>query len=298
MSYLYFNAIFSLWKIALITTIIVFICYVINIIPNIIIFRNAKVHKQQHDEFINNKNVIHERIITKYNIIDGCLFNRYRIPSYDDEIIYLFSHGNAGWIGSVAYSEICQKLSQHGSIFLYDYRGYGLSTGKPTTAGVCQDIISVWYYLTNVKNVDPKRIVFFGHSLGTSITIYLLNYLTKNNIDNSKTAILQNGFYSMERLFNDHVPYSGLLSKSVFDSAKWISEINNMTTNMSITFIHSINDFLIDKQHSIDLQSCMNHNNCDIILVQGVHNSPIYCHKIEQKIYSIYDNIVNQKLNN
>lgn len=288
--YLQYLIVVSLWKMALILFIIISFCYLIHQIPNLIIFRQCKISDTQYNDFINNYNVIHESIQTSDGNIDACLFNSYRKPSYDD-IIYLFSHGNSGWIGSVSKSMTCSRLSRDASIFIYDYKGYGKSSGIPTQNGVCQDIVSVWNYLINVKKVNPKRIIFFGHSLGTSVTIYLLNYLVKNNIENSQTAILQNGFYSMKKLFDDHVPYSGFLAKSVFDSNKWLTETNNLTSSLSITFIHSINDQLIDKQHSIDLQKCLYNNNAEIIFVHGIHNMPIYSEQVDRKLFSIHNDI-------
>jgi pimeloyl-ACP methyl ester carboxylesterase len=81
----------------------------------------------------------------------------------------LFSHSNWGNVDE--WSQVTAKLLQSGaSVFAYDYRGYGLSEGKPSLKGICQDGISAYDYLVNVAKVDPKAIILFGGSLGTGVS--------------------------------------------------------------------------------------------------------------------------------
>lgn len=80
----------------------------------------------------------------------------------------LLSHGNAYSCGD--RSPVVEKLLSAGaSVFIYDYSGYGQSTGKPSMGGICKDGAAALQYLTDVKNIPPANIVLCGESLGTLV---------------------------------------------------------------------------------------------------------------------------------
>ena len=86
---------------------------------------------------------------------------------------WLWFHGNGGNIGTrVSQLErVHSLLGVHQLIF--DYRGYGRSGGKPSERGTYLDARAALYYLRGRADVDPRRIVYFGHSLGAAIAIEL-----------------------------------------------------------------------------------------------------------------------------
>ena len=55
------------------------------------------------------------------------------------------------------------------SVFLFDYRGYGKSQGRPSEEGLYRDALAAYDYLTNVRRVRPERLVIFGRSLGGAV---------------------------------------------------------------------------------------------------------------------------------
>ena len=88
-------------------------------------------------------------------------FTNVKIPSTDGVVLHawhfkniskiktkgvvLFFHGNAQNISSHYYS--IAWLSKHGyEVVVVDYRGYGLSTGKPNQKGVNQDALAALKY--------------------------------------------------------------------------------------------------------------------------------------------------------
>jgi fermentation-respiration switch protein FrsA (DUF1100 family) len=79
-----------------------------------------------------------------------------------------FLHGNAENI-STHIGSVYWLPKQGFNVFLPDYRGYGLSQGTPTMAGVMSDIEAAFVTLLTQPNVDPQRIVVFGQSLGGSL---------------------------------------------------------------------------------------------------------------------------------
>ncbi|MEO8361295.1 MAG: alpha/beta fold hydrolase [Vicinamibacteria bacterium] len=84
----------------------------------------------------------------------------------------LFSHGNAGNISDRL--DRVQSLRTLGIDFLiYDYRGFGQSTGAPDEEGTYRDGRASYDYLTKTRNIDPRRIVLMGESLGCAISMQL-----------------------------------------------------------------------------------------------------------------------------
>ncbi|MCX8065651.1 MAG: alpha/beta hydrolase [Candidatus Hydrogenedentes bacterium] len=92
------------------------------------------------------------------------------IPPEREAIGYiLFSHGNAGNIADRLESvNIFRKMDL--GVLVYDYGGYGKSTGRPSEKRCCEDAYSMWKWLTGEKKVQPNKIVLFGRSLGGAVT--------------------------------------------------------------------------------------------------------------------------------
>jgi uncharacterized protein len=81
----------------------------------------------------------------------------------------LWFHGNGGNIGhrSQHLKLLHDKLKIH--IFIFDYRGYGKSAGKPSEEGTYKDGVAALEHLRSRQDVEPKRIVLFGQSLGAAV---------------------------------------------------------------------------------------------------------------------------------
>jgi fermentation-respiration switch protein FrsA (DUF1100 family) len=54
-------------------------------------------------------------------------------------------------------------------VFLFDYRGYGRSEGRPSEEGFYQDAMAAYDYLTSRRRITPDRLVIFGRSLGAAV---------------------------------------------------------------------------------------------------------------------------------
>ena len=93
------------------------------------------------------------------------------------EVTILWFHGNGGNIGHRVgdLALISRRLGVNS--FIFDYRGYGRSEGKPSESGVYRDARAALDYLSSRSEVDPERIVFFGRSLGTAVAVELAEEL-------------------------------------------------------------------------------------------------------------------------
>ena len=56
------------------------------------------------------------------------------------------------------------------TVVLFDYRGYGLSSGDPTVDAIYEDARTIFHYATNEAPVITDRIYVHGHSLGAFLS--------------------------------------------------------------------------------------------------------------------------------
>lgn len=103
---------------------------------------------------------------------DGARLHAWFVPAEPAKGVIVFCHGNAGNISHrVDTLKIFHSLGY--STLIFDYRGYGESTGSPTEAGTYRDADAAWRYLTDKRGVSPDKIVVFGRSLGGAVAAWL-----------------------------------------------------------------------------------------------------------------------------
>jgi len=224
-------------------------------------------------------------------ILQGMLYNSSGLPSWDD-IIFLYSHGNGGWIGNCLECKTVKFLSRFGSVFIYDYRGYGLQNDKKnipniTENGLYDDITSAWNFLTTDLKIPPNKIVVVGHSLGASISSKLVANLvqTKKKKSHIPRALLLNApFSTVSDVAGDIYPALSYLSVYGFNNVNNLKIINN---KIPICTFHSKNDTLINNKHSKVL---MEETKCKMIEISGGHNDPIYNNESFEYITKLLSN--------
>lgn len=103
---------------------------------------------------------------------DGARLHGWWVDGRPGESVVLFFHGNAGNISSrVEKLRILHGLGL--SVLLFDYRGYGRSRGRPSERGLYRDAEAAYDWLVRGRRIDPRRIVFFGESLGCAVATEL-----------------------------------------------------------------------------------------------------------------------------
>jgi hypothetical protein len=96
------------------------------------------------------------------------------VPSQDPHAAtLLYSHGNAGNVAANV-QEVVRFQKAGLNVFIYDYRGYGESTGGPPREKLTyEDAERAWTYLVAERRIAPATIVIYGHSLGGVVAIDL-----------------------------------------------------------------------------------------------------------------------------
>jgi uncharacterized protein len=86
----------------------------------------------------------------------------------------LHLHGNGGnlaWHLGGAYWLPAQGYQ----VLMLDYRGYGLSEGKPSLPAVYQDIDAAFAWLEQAPEVQGKPLILLGQSLGGALAVHYLS---------------------------------------------------------------------------------------------------------------------------
>lgn len=230
---------------------------------------------------------------TEFNIntFDNKVINGWIIyPNKHNGLYILFSHGNAYNISYlVDFANIF--VNQGYTFILYDYRGFGKSTGSPSEKGIFIDIVTVWNYITNTLKINSNNIIIFGNSLGSSVSSYLISKLDHQNITH-KCTILQSPFYSLKHLSSDILP-------SLFKVLSiYIKEFNTYqyleNNKVPILLIHSKGDTLIPYKHSnLLLNKLKNNNKCysELFFIKGNHNNLIIDNNYINKFNLFVNNI-------
>lgn len=105
---------------------------------------------------------------------DGTLLNGWYIPGKSPEAknrpVLLYLHGNAGNMAA-QYGQF-QFLSEWGyDVFTFDYRGFGLSGGKPNRSGLWADTKAAFQEMTSLQPGRKYGVV--GFSMGTTYALLL-----------------------------------------------------------------------------------------------------------------------------
>ena len=161
---------------------------------------------------------------------DGERLRAWLIPNPEPRAIVVYFHGNGGHLSMWA-PIICAVARQGFSVLAFDYRGYGISTGRPTESGLYRDVDAiiehVWNALDPLQPFQPFQpllpvppIIYWGRSLGVSMAAYAATRHAPAGV------ILESGFPEARSLFRAPSPmaFLALFSTYRFPAARFMRE--------------------------------------------------------------------------
>jgi fermentation-respiration switch protein FrsA (DUF1100 family) len=78
----------------------------------------------------------------------------------------LYSHGNGGNLSIRQWTIVQWRDVTNNAVLIYDYPGYGKSSGKPTEAGCYAAVDAAYAWLIDQQKVPPSQLILVGSSLG------------------------------------------------------------------------------------------------------------------------------------
>lgn len=112
-----------------------------------------------------------------------------------DAPLMVFFHGNAGNVTNRA--SVSAELARRGiSVFVFDYRGFGRSEGRPSAEAVHIDSLAAYDFARSNFARDPSRIVLYGESIGGPYAAAVASQRE------ACCVVIENSFPSLRRLGN------------------------------------------------------------------------------------------------
>jgi fermentation-respiration switch protein FrsA (DUF1100 family) len=193
---------------------------------------------------------------------DKLLLSAWFVPAHNAEVTILFCHGKGG---NLSYSlDTINILNELGfNVFIFDYRGYGSSQGKPTEQGTYIDARTAYDWLIQNKGLLPEDIIIFGRSLGGSIAAQLASNVK------AKGLIIESGFTSFPDIGVKFYPYMPvrLFARYEFKTGEYLKKVK-----YPVLIIHSRNDETVPFEFGLRLYEQYANEPKDFLEIYGCHN--------------------------
>jgi len=196
-----------------------------------------------------------------FNTSDGLRLTGWYIPAKNSKLTVLFCHGNGGnMMHRLDSINFFYNLGL--SCFIFDYRGYGNSSGKPTEEGTYLDAAAAYKWLTEQKKIPTDNIIIFGRSLGGSIAAQLASKTEARAliIESSFTSYVDTG-----KKFYPYMPVRWFASYS-YSTIDYVKKVH-----CPVMVIHSRNDEIMPFEFGLELHEAANEPK-EFIKIFGSHN--------------------------
>lgn len=122
---------------------------------------------------------------------DGTKLHGWFFQHDDPRFAVLYGHGNGE--DAERNSQLMARLrdEMRASVFIFDYRGYGLSEGTPHEAGIILDGLAAQRWLAERMGIATDQVVLYGRSLGGGVMVALAEQL------GAKALIVHGSFANM-----------------------------------------------------------------------------------------------------
>jgi len=198
---------------------------------------------------------------------DGVELNGWFSPAFTNSpragLVVLLCHGNAGNIGHRL--DTCRALLSTGaSVFVFDYRGYGRSEGRPSEEGTYLDAQAAYQWLRQ-RGFQGTNIIAFGESLGGGVAAELACRETLGGL------VLQSTFTSIPDIGAELFPWLPVrrLATIRYDTCAKLPRLK-----IPVLVMHSRTDEIIPFHHGQRNFAAANEPKlfCEL---NGFHNDPL-----------------------
>jgi fermentation-respiration switch protein FrsA (DUF1100 family) len=150
---------------------------------------------------------------------DGQTLGGWWMPHPSARATILYLHGNGGNLS--LWTPILVETWRRGyAVFAIDYRGYGLSTGRPSEAGLRRDVEAALVTLNDLPDRAPAPLVYWGRSLGAVMAAYAASRRPPDGL------VLESGFPSMRSVLEGSPLWLlSWFSSYSFPAARWLADV-------------------------------------------------------------------------
>lgn len=204
--------------------VLIFVIGAVYFLQEKLIFLNGnKIDRNHSYNFSNN----FEELFLKTE--DGNHINALHFKLDKPKGIVLFCHGNSGNLDKWG-SKVSCFLGFNYEVLVYDYRGYGKSTGNFSEHEMYADALLVYNYAKNLFN--EERIVVYGFSLGSTFAVKIAA------LNKPKEVILEAPFFNLKKA----VKYYSKFAPVFLLKYQFRTDLAIVKVTAPITIFHGNND--------------------------------------------------------
>lgn len=191
---------------------------------------------------------------------DGERLHGWWVPAPGARHTVLHFHGNAGNIGHrLEHLQLLHGLGLN--VLLFDYRGYGRSTGTAHEAGLYLDAEAVWQHALG-RGLAPDALVLHGQSMGGAVAAWLAARRPP------AALVVESAFTSVPELAGDLYPW---LPGRRMTYLRLDTRAELARSQCPVLVVHSRDDEIIPFSHAEALQAAGG-GRAALVALRGSHN--------------------------
>jgi len=200
---------------------------------------------------------------------DGETLNGWYLTQEDAKATVVYYGGN-GFLMVKSRPLIQAYAGMDVNLLLFDYRGYGLSSGEPTVAGVKTDARRAYEYAEGQLSSNDQLMIVHGHSMGAFLSSYIAG---ENSVDG---YVMESPVSEVKQWTKKLVPW--ILRPFVrFDIADEIASQNNLESvsgvETPLLIIGGTNDDVTPFSMAEDVYNASSSGSKKLVEIEGgTHN--------------------------
>lgn len=198
----------------------------------------------------------------RFEAEDGVTLHGWMVPADDSEALLLFCHGNAGNI-SHRLDNIVRLNSVGLGVFIFDYRGYGHSSGQISEKGFYRDSDAAYKIARLYATEHGLKLVIFGRSLGGIAAVHVAS------ANECSGVILESTFTNLAAMAKSHfhLPFADSLLEKRFNAKGSISRVG-----APLLFFHGDCDEIVPYRCGVELYEAAPEPKEFVTLAGATHN--------------------------
>ncbi|CAF4579239.1 unnamed protein product, partial [Rotaria sp. Silwood2] len=136
---------------------------------------------------------------------DEDYFQQHLVSTSSSISIIIYFHDNAFDRSLTNRRELCKKLRDElkYDVIIFDYRGFGDSTGEPTERGLVRDARFIYDWLHTLTN-GQRKIYLWGHSFGSAVACQLASQLSADENKSLAGIVMEAPFINIHQALFIH----------------------------------------------------------------------------------------------
>jgi dipeptidyl aminopeptidase/acylaminoacyl peptidase len=188
------------------------------------------------------------------------------LPIPDATGAILYAHGNAGNLSQRGRGVVRWATELNSSVLIFDYPGYGRSTGRADERSCYAAAESAWDWLTHEQKIAPEQMLLLGASLGGAMAVELAQH------HDCRAAVLIKAFSSIPDMAQQMFPWlpSRYLVRHRYDNCAKLPNLRR-----PVFVVHGTGDRVIPFSHSERLFAAANEPKEFLRLEGDDHNASL-----------------------